>query len=82
MCLFFFPGFPFILINKVKEHKETPLIRFDTHRDLCQSEENECIWTHYKDGAMCTGIMFECKCTSVLLKTIFLTEWIQIMEVV
>ena len=25
---------------------------FDSHRGLCQSEENKCMWKHSKDGAM------------------------------
>ena len=28
---------------------ETLLIHFKTHRDLSQSEENKCKWTHCKD---------------------------------
>ena len=37
--------------NKLKYHRETYLIRFDSHGDLCQSEENKCMWTHSKNSA-------------------------------
>jgi hypothetical protein len=29
--------------NKIREHTGTSFLRFDTHRGLCQSEENDCV---------------------------------------
>ena len=39
-------------INKVQEHKETKLIRFDTHSGFHQSEENKCMRRHSKDDVI------------------------------
>ena len=36
--------------NKPKEHTETSLICFNTHRDLSQLEQNKYVWTHSKSS--------------------------------
>ena len=37
--------------NKLKDHIKSELICLNSHRGLCQSDENKCVLTHSKDGA-------------------------------